>query len=1008
MATPSVPASSLPAPGALVARALASGETHEYRAQLDRGDYLAVDVEELGVDVDARLLDPAGSLLIEQRTPVSRYDLDHLRVIATVSGTYRLVLAATSPVAGRYGMRVLDRRPATARDRLEVVANEAYQAAFVIAADGDGASQHDAIGRLERAIDGARAAHSPALEAEALLQRGRRHFILDERSAAIADTEAALTLFRRLDEPHLEGVALNNVGAIYQEMAEPSRAIRYFELALPRLHAAGDTYGEAAVLHNLAWYHQQLGEYAAASRYYRRALPLWARSGQLSGEAKSLDNLGRLNESLGDLSRAHDYFNDTLDLCARLGELRCEIETRANLGALEQQSGNIAGARMQFSRVLELVARAPDSVYEATAELGLAQTDADRSSDAAGHRMQEALRLARQVRDRRIEADALQQLGAWYRSRQDAVSAAASYSSALDLRRAVADARGEAETLLAIAELAGDSGDLESARSSAAEAIQVVETTRQRVAQPDLRSSYLANSQPYFDFYIDVLMRLHAARPSEGFDRRALQASELARARGLLDALAERRSAVLRKVDPRLLTREQELHRLVNAKDRRWREQLADNAPDGSVAESRRELEEALESLKELEGEMRERSADYAQLADPPTLDIAEFQRSLDQRTVVIEYWLGAQRSYAWAITGDSLVSATLPAGAQLESSARDYLQAVLARGATSPTHHELGAVLTHELLTPFRELLTRRDRLVVVRYGALEYLPFAALPSPIADEGSGQSLAATHEIANLPAAAALEALRVPRKSAPKTIAVFADPVFSQEDPRVTPNSQRPVLSKRLATNDKVLRRSAEESGLGDLRRLRFSRAEAQAIDALVPPTQRLDALDFAASRAAVLDPSIREYRIVHFATHGLMNGVHPELSGLALSAVNERGEAQDALLQVHDILGLPLKANLVVLSACETALGREIRGEGIVGLTRAFMYAGVPRVVSTLWSVDDRATAELMKQFYIGVLRDGLTPAAALRAAQLRLAANPRWSAPYYWAGFILQGDWN
>jgi CHAT domain-containing protein len=1001
-------ASNLPDPGTAIARPLGAGETHEYRTELRRGDYLAIDVEERGIDVQVRLLDPAGTILVDQRTPASRYDPDHLRVIATADGDYRVVLAANSPKPGRYDMRVRDRRVATARDRLEVVANEAYQGAFAIAPDGDGASQHDAIGRLDRAIEGARAAHSPQLEAEALLQRGRRHFILDERTAAIVDTEAALVIFQRLDTPHQEGVALNNVGAIYQEMAEPSRAIRYFERALPRLHAAEDTYGEAAVLHNLAWYYQQLGEYAAASRYYRRALPLWAKSGQLSGEAKSLDNLGRLNENLGDLVRAHSYFNDTLELCTRLGEMRCEIETRANLGALEQRSGDIAGSRAQFTRVLELVARAPDSVYEATADLGLAETDADRSADGAGRRMQEALRLARQVKDRRIEADALQQLGAWYRSRQDPVNAAASYSAALDLRRAVADARGEAETLLAIAELANEGGDLEGARNRAAEAIQVIETTRQRVAQPDLRSSYLADTQPYYDFYIDVLMRLHAARPSEGFDRRALQASELARARGLLDALAERRNAVLRKVDPRLLAREQELHRRVNAKDRRWREELASNESEGSVAEARRELEEALESLKELEGEMREHSAGYAQLSDPPTLEVAEFQRALDERTVVIEYWLGAQRSYAWGITSDSVVSATLPPGARIESAARDYIQSVVTRGTTTPISRDLGAALTHDLLTPFRELLLQRDRLVVVRYGTLEYLPFAALPSPTGRDGKEQSLAGTHEIANLPAATALAALRVPRASAPKTIAVFADPVFSREDPRVTSKPQGTDPVKGTAADEKILRQATEESGLVDLRRLRFSRAEAQAIDALVPQTQRLDALDFAANRAAVLGPAIRQYRIVHFATHGLMNGVHPELSGLALSAVNERGEAQDALLQVHDILGLPLKANLVVLSACETALGREIRGEGIIGLTRAFMYAGVPRVVSTLWSVDDRATAELMQQFYAGVLREGLTPAAALRAAQLRLAANPRWSAPYYWAGFILQGDWN
>jgi CHAT domain-containing protein len=155
------------------------------------------------------------------------------------------------------------------------------------------------------------------------------------------------------------------------------------------------------------------------------------------------------------------------------------------------------------------------------------------------------------------------------------------------------------------------------------------------------------------------------------------------------------------------------------------------------------------------------------------------------------------------------------------------------------------------------------------------------------------------------------------------------------------------------------------------------------------------------------LDPELSEYKIIHFATHGLINSRHPELSGLVLSLVDEHGRPQDGFLRSDDIYNMRLRADLVVLSACRTALGKEIRGEGLVGLTRAFMYAGAPRIIASLWRIPDSATAELMTRFYRGLLRDNLAPAAALRRAQLELASHPRYRDPYYWAGFILQGEW-
>jgi len=247
-------------------------------------------------------------------------------------------------------------------------------------------------------------------------------------------------------------------------------------------------------------------------------------------------------------------------------------------------------------------------------------------------------------------------------------------------------------------------------------------------------------------------------------------------------------------------------------------------------------------------------------------------------------------------------------------------------------------------------------------------------------------------------------------KSPPtKMIAILADPVFSAQDPRL----RRPAApapgpgASQVAAQNEILLRSAGDSGVDVLRRLRFSRIEADAIASLVPANSRFQAMDFQATRAAALSPELEQYRILHFATHGLANNVQPEFSGLVFSTVDQNGQPQDGMLRLHEIFNLSLKAELVVLSACQTALGREVRGEGLIGLTRGFMHAGAPRVVASLWNVEDRATAELMKRFYEGMFKRNLKPAAALRSAQLALLQDKRWSAPYYWAGFTLQGEW-
>jgi len=316
-------------------------------------------------------------------------------------------------------------------------------------------------------------------------------------------------------------------------------------------------------------------------------------------------------------------------------------------------------------------------------------------------------------------------------------------------------------------------------------------------------------------------------------------------------------------------------------------------------------------------------------------------------------------------------------------------------------------------VLAPLAAKITKK-RLLIVSDGALQYVPFAALPVP--NSSKRVPLVIEHEIVYAPSASVLAELRrevAGRPKAPKAVAILADPVFDQNDPRVEKtrlqaHQQRAVTRGESGPSPSDhLTRSVADVGLAHLSRLAFSRREAEAIMAVTPVGLGKKALGFEASRTTATSPELAQYRIIHFATHALSDNKSPELSGLVLSLVDRKGKSQNGFLDLQDIYNLTLHADLVVLSACETALGKEIRGEGLIGLTRGFMYAGATRVLASLWKVDDVATAELMAGFYKALEQQGLQPAAALRQVQMDMWHRKRWASPYYWAGFQLQGEW-
>ncbi|MFY9821861.1 MAG: CHAT domain-containing protein, partial [Thermoanaerobaculia bacterium] len=532
-------------------------------------------------------------------------------------------------------------------------------------------------------------------------------------------------------------------------------------------------------------------------------------------------------------------------------------------------------------------------------------------------------------------------------------------------------------------------GDLPGAQAAVEQGIERVESLRGTSASQDLRAAFLASKQQLYAFEVDLLMERYRRQPGAGWDAQALAAAERARARGLLDLLAESGADLRRGVDPALLARADAADRRVSEADRLRGQHRS--------LEAEQALRQALADADRAQTELRLASPAYAALTQPHPLSVPEIQRQvLDGDTLLLEYHLGRERSFLWAVTEKGLTAYELPRRAEVEETARrgyELLERSRETLAQRPAEESLQE-LSDLLLRPVAGLLGRK-RLLIVPDGALHYLPFAVLPVP----GSSQPLVAGHEVVASPSASALAVARrelAGRRPAPRALAVVADPVFEAGDPRVK------------ATGVVTVARHEPSAARGDrFQRLGYSRAEAEAVAALVPPDERLDALGFQASRETVLSGALGRYRIVHFATHGMLDAENPGLSKLVLSQVDEQGRPRNGFVWAHEIFGLRLPADLVVLSACQTALGKEIRGEGLVGLTRGFQYAGARAVLVSLWEVDDEATAELMRLLYRGMLERGEAPAAALRSAQDALRQRPEWNAPYFWAGFILQGDW-
>ncbi|HWS88042.1 MAG TPA: CHAT domain-containing tetratricopeptide repeat protein [Pyrinomonadaceae bacterium] len=1030
------------APPALapVERELKGGEAHSYGINLAAGQFLRALVEQKGVDVEVLVSGPDGRQLSAADSPNGLWGPEPLTLLAEVAGDYLVVVRAPNKQAqaGRYEISPLTLREATPADRQHADAERLFQEGSKLRSGQTAGERRAAVEKFEQAIPLYRAAGDAYRMALSRLSIGIAYARVDEPRKALEHFGETLSQARALEDRRLESAAETFLGGMSDLLGEPGKALEHYNRALALSRESGNSPAEASSLNNIGTVYFNLADWQKALDYWSQSLALLRPLGYQQHESVTLRSIGLAYNMLGEPQEGLRHLEESLKLSRAIGDRNGESTALSNIGNAYYRMGDLTQALDFYNRALEIQRALGNRGREADTldRIGSAYAASGQPTKALEYH-QQALPLQHAAGNPRNEAMSLRNLGHAYNLLGQPEKALENFNRALPMFQAVGDLNGVGLTLEGIARAERALGNLQAAREHAEQAIASIERVRARVTSGQMRSAYLASRHDAYRFHIDLLMDMHRLKPAEGFDALALEASERARARNLLELLTEAGVDIRQGVDPQLTARERELSRQVAAKAQRVTQR---NTPE-QLAALKKEIAQLEADYEQVRGAIRRNSPRYAALVQPEPLKLAEVQRQLlDPDTLLLEYALGDERSYVWAVTKERLTSRELPKRAEVEAAARRVYELLTARsrpshkGETAERRRALAARADAELpraaaelsrivLAPIASELGTK-RLVIVADGALQYVPFAMLPEPTPEGGSApgrraaRPLVVGHEVVSLPSASTLAVQRRElqgRRPAQNLLAVLADPVFTDGDGRVAAAARprAPLTAPKSFEEVAALRQLVHLAGDGqpegrpNVPRLPYTRREAEQILAASPSRANLAAVDFKASRATATSPELGRYRYVHFATHGYIDSERPGLSALVLSLVDKDGRPQDGFLRANEIYNLSLPAELVVLSACQTGLGKEVRGEGLVGLTRGFMYAGTPRVVVSLWNVNDRATSELMARFYTRMLKGGERPAAALRRAQVEMLEGGRWGSPYYWAAFTLQGEW-
>jgi CHAT domain-containing protein len=829
----------------------------------------------------------------------------------------------------------------------------------------------------------------------------------------------------------------------------PDLAIQTARKALTLFQAINDQKGMGDTYLDLGRYYQSLGWMKEATQSHESARQIWHRLQDPEKEARALIQLGFIEGRKGEWVNSFSYLTQAQNLLDDQNNMALMARIAAGMAYSFNDSGSPENGLIQYQRALEYYRKVPSEMRSYNRQIMLIGYTYMllENYPAAVSQLREALDVFKSSDDEYAEDDsteceeylgqvylamgqydlALKTLlpverywegkghyddaaqvkafiGKIYQQQGKIDLARKNYLAALENFRKSAVPIKKAAVAFALGELELNQHDFAAAETYLKESIETTEDIRIDLKNREFATAFSASVLDRYETYIDCLMRKRKQQPAPDLEQRAFQASELARARSLAELLQDTQTKIVTGVDPQLAEREGMLRRAIRAK---WEEtfSLLGTNPE-KLRESERELTSLRDSHQQLIHRLERQNPNYDQIKEPTNYSIQQIQERViqDNETILLEYFLGKNGSYVWAITRNSVRGYDLPKADAITDAVGD-VYGLLAKKPGDDTEKRLGKAsdkLAQMILTPLADQ-SNIKRVIVIADGALNYIPFQLLPSP---SGNQTPLVANYEIVNAPSASVLGQLREEkqqRAANTKVLAAFGDPVFRSNYSQFKNAASSDVVA--AAATERGLEVDADSLDPDKIQSLVYSKDELNYLQDIAGQGA-LVAGGFKASRAMLERTDLSRYSILHFATHSLLDPKNPKKLGFYLSMVNEAGQDEDGFITMQDVYNLRVPVSLVVLSACRTGLGEDVRGEGLIGLTRGFMHAGASSVVASLWKVDDEATAELMKYFYTNMLKKGMRPAAALREAQNTLRQNPQWSSPHYWAGFTLQGE--
>jgi CHAT domain-containing protein/Tfp pilus assembly protein PilF len=763
--------------------------------------------------------------------------------------------------------------------------------------------------------------------------------------------ERLLSWAERTGDDERRARTLGLLGELAGLLGSYPSSLDQFQQAAEFAREFGDRQAEESYLGNIGAVYFSMGQYVQASIYYQRALTLAQAIGARSDEGRLLGTLAKVHEELGNLTEAATLFEQAVALARETGDRGSESSNLADLGAVYAQLGDCRRALPLFERTLAIVRDIGPKAAEAEhlEDIGYCQQQLGNYREALAA-YEQALAIARATSFLRAEASCLNHLGRLHLSMKDEARAVDSHQRALQLGARIGSPKILWEANAGLAAAYERQGRFAESLDHYRQAIEVIEKVRGELDAAESKAGFLQSKITVYKNLVGLFMNEQAREPTKNHEAMALETSERARARSLLDMLAE-----------------------------------ANVAPERMSA---------------------------------APLGVEAVQSLLDERTALLEYSLAESGSFLFVVSRDGVRSFRLAPESEIVRLVTELRTALerFDQMREFRRYAQAAERLYQILIAPAADALATKRALLIVPDGALYYLPFECLLTKATKAGASLQygtlpyLLKDWAVSYVPSAGVLANLRERRRTdadaRSKAFLAFADPVYEIETKISNSKSQTSNRGRRT-TNDarEVVRSLFGEEVRRGLPRLVASGREVSGIAKLFKSQETVLYLRQAATEEAVKrNEHLGRARRIHFATHGLISEPQPRYSGLVLTLDDD--PAEDGLLQVFEIFNLKLNADLVVLSACRTGLGKEVKGEGLIGLARAFMYAGAQSLVVSLWRVADRPTADLMVKFYRRLDRDG-NKTEALRQAKLQMIqVGGRFAHPLFWAPFVLIGE--